>query len=340
MDQNAVEKKVYQLEINEVLEHAMPPLQKMELNLLTQSLLNEGCRDPLVVWNGTIVDGHNRYRICQENQIPFSYIEKEFQDEAEAKKWIIRNQLARRNVPDFVRCELVLPLEGDLKAEAKKRQGQRNDLNNIPPNLAGSSETGDTRDSLAEIAGVSHGNLAKAKKLIIEADEDTKDRLRNGEMSIHRAYTELTDREKAQGESRRLPLQELNPRQGDTIPVESKPGDIVPGFGVEQFMGPRDEESFVKQPESVYEIPPIEVYGNMPAEDMESRRVAEMAHAASDLRSSMEYHVRRVGEILRGMSAASIDNENIQILKNIVTAGYNQIMDMMNKKMNGGNENE
>ena len=74
-----MEKKVYELEVNETLATVMPPLQELELNLLTQSLIQEGCRDPLVVWNGMIVDGHNRYRICREHQIPFDYIETEFE---------------------------------------------------------------------------------------------------------------------------------------------------------------------------------------------------------------------------------------------------------------------
>lgn len=139
-----MEKKVYELTISEVLEHVMPPLQEMELDLLTDSLLSEGCRDPLVVWNGIIVDGHNRYRICREYQIPFIYEERDFDDEAAAKRWIIDNQLGRRNLPDFVKCELVLPIEDELKAEAKKWQGRRNDLKNIPPNLAGSSGQGDS----------------------------------------------------------------------------------------------------------------------------------------------------------------------------------------------------
>lgn len=65
-----MEKQVYELKISESLEHVMPPLQEVELNLLTQSLLTEGCRDPLVVWNGVIIDGHNRYRICREEQHP------------------------------------------------------------------------------------------------------------------------------------------------------------------------------------------------------------------------------------------------------------------------------
>ena len=121
-----MEKKVYDLQTSEKLANVMPGLQDAEQELLTQSLLKEGCRDALVVWNGIIVDGNNRYRICRQYNIPFAYIEMDFDSEEKARLWIIRNQLARRNLPDFVKCELVLPFEAELKAEAKKRQGQRN----------------------------------------------------------------------------------------------------------------------------------------------------------------------------------------------------------------------
>ena len=103
-----MEKKVYELKINEDLAAVIPPLLDMEDDLLEKSLISEGCRDPLVVWNGTIVDGHNRYRICRKHQIPFTYTKMPFENEAAAKLWIIKNQLSRRNVNDFVRCELVM----------------------------------------------------------------------------------------------------------------------------------------------------------------------------------------------------------------------------------------
>ena len=60
----------------------------------------------------------------------------DFDSEEKARLWIIRNQLSRRNLPDFVKCELVLPFEAELKAEAKKRQ-IRKAKNFVPPNLAG-----------------------------------------------------------------------------------------------------------------------------------------------------------------------------------------------------------
>ena len=62
----------------------------------------------------------SRYKYINKNRNKkfFHDIETEFESVSDAKKWIIRNQLARRNVPDFVRCELVLPLEEELKKEA------------------------------------------------------------------------------------------------------------------------------------------------------------------------------------------------------------------------------
>ena len=314
-----MDKKVYELKISEALEHVMPPLQKEEMEKLTENLIQEGCRDDLVVWNGIVVDGHNRYRICHENNIPFAYTEKEFENEAEARRWIINNQVGRRNLPDFVKCELVLPFEAELKAEAKKRQGARNDLKNIPQNSAGSLKNKETREELAEMAGVSRDTLMKAKKISAEADEKTKELLRAGEMSIHRAYTDLKDAGKS-------PKQEGTPSEPQLLGSGPLPGQLPEG-------------ATYRMPDSVYDIPPIEVYGNMPSDDMKLRGNVEMVHAKSDLQNSTDNYVRRISDVLRGMTAASVSEENIQTLREIVTGAYDQIMDMFNRKL-GGKENE
>ena len=183
-----MEKKVYELTISEVLEHVMPPLQEMELKLLTDSLLSEGCRDPLVVWNGIIVDGHNRYRICRKYHIPFHIAEIDFDNQGEAIAWIIKNQIARRNLTPFQRCEMVLPFEAELKAEAKKRQGARTDLKKYKKSEAKGC---DTRDTLADMAGVSSSTMGRAKAILAKADTETLRRLRRGEISINGAYISL-----------------------------------------------------------------------------------------------------------------------------------------------------
>ena len=102
-----MEKKLYELKIDPKLERLFPPLPVEILSNLKNSMIQDGCIEPIVVWNGTILDGHNRYRICWENNIPFEYVEKEFADKDEALLWMLQKQSNRRNIPAFQRCELV-----------------------------------------------------------------------------------------------------------------------------------------------------------------------------------------------------------------------------------------
>lgn len=57
--------------IDPQFKNLIPPLQRTEYLQLEENLLADGCRDPLVVWRGTLVDGHNRYEICMRHRIPF-----------------------------------------------------------------------------------------------------------------------------------------------------------------------------------------------------------------------------------------------------------------------------
>jgi hypothetical protein len=80
----------------------IPPLLADELGQLESNILLEGCREPLILWKNeedyVLVDGHNRFSICQKHQIHFKIVVKDFQDENEAKTWMINNQLGRRNL--------------------------------------------------------------------------------------------------------------------------------------------------------------------------------------------------------------------------------------------------
>jgi hypothetical protein len=76
----------------------IPPLSASERDMLERSIVAEGCRDPLTVWNRIIVDGHNRYEICTAHGIRFSVVRRSFSDRNEAIRWIVTNQLARRNL--------------------------------------------------------------------------------------------------------------------------------------------------------------------------------------------------------------------------------------------------
>lgn len=88
--------------IDPELESLIPPLSEEEQANLEDSLLNEGCREPLVVWQQdeqyVLIDGHNRHRICSRNNIPFKIKLRKFGSKLEAKNWMLSNQMSRRNL--------------------------------------------------------------------------------------------------------------------------------------------------------------------------------------------------------------------------------------------------
>jgi len=92
------EKQIHTLNIDEQFRNLIPPLSAEEKELLELNIINGGCREPLCVWNNTIIDGHNRYDICLKHNIPFYIQPLEFKDREEAIDWICANQLGRRNI--------------------------------------------------------------------------------------------------------------------------------------------------------------------------------------------------------------------------------------------------
>lgn len=178
-----------ELKTRKLFADLIPPLSIEERGELENSIMNDGCRDAICAWNGVIVDGHNRYEICKRRGRAFRVKEMHFSSDDEAVAWIIRNQFGRRNLTAMQRAELALRLKEAVAAEAKKRQGARNDLKpkkDIPPKLAGSHA--ETRDELAKVAGVSHGTLAKVEKIVAQAAPAVVEAARKGEMSINAAY--------------------------------------------------------------------------------------------------------------------------------------------------------
>ena len=98
------------------------PLEANELSQLEANILADGCRDPLVIWAGTIIDGHNRYLICTKHNLPFRIVEKDFSDRTAALNWIIDNQLGRRNLSPF---QMSLLRGKRYNAEKKEYGGDR-----------------------------------------------------------------------------------------------------------------------------------------------------------------------------------------------------------------------
>ncbi len=75
-----------------------PPHTPAQIELLTESILAEGCRDPIKVWGKIVVDGMTRFRICSDHAIPYKIEYLEFADRQAAMEWMIRWQIGRRQL--------------------------------------------------------------------------------------------------------------------------------------------------------------------------------------------------------------------------------------------------
>ena len=78
----------------------IPPLTEDEFSLLEENILSDGAVfSPLIVWDGTILDGHNRYEIIQKHpELTYAVHGLSFANRYEALSWICKNQLGRRNL--------------------------------------------------------------------------------------------------------------------------------------------------------------------------------------------------------------------------------------------------
>ena len=97
---------------SERIKNAVCQHSDTEMNMLRENIRANGVIDPIVLCRGTIIDGYARYSIATALGIPFKTVEIDFADEAEAIIWRVKTQ----------KCEMVLPLEAELRKEGKRRQ--------------------------------------------------------------------------------------------------------------------------------------------------------------------------------------------------------------------------
>ena len=108
-----------QITVDNELKSYIRPLKDEEYEKLKESILIEGIRDPLVVWQGILLDGHHRYKIAQELGLEYKIVEIELPNKEAVKEWIIKNQLGRRNLTE----QEASYYRGKLYESRKLRQG-------------------------------------------------------------------------------------------------------------------------------------------------------------------------------------------------------------------------
>ncbi|MBV6688886.1 plasmid replication/partition related protein [Xanthomonas euvesicatoria pv. euvesicatoria] len=225
--------------VKEELKAYIDPLTPDEHEALERSLLAEGCRDALVLWGDVLVDGHNRYGICQKHGLPFQTVQNpRFQSMQDVHLWMIEQHLGRRSVSDFQRGILALRKREILAA----RQRSQRDAEAEAPAVAGdqpdtgleqsSTHTADDTDSppwdetstpvsraeLAREARLSSNQVVMIERIHKQAAPEVVQAVKAGEISISAAAAVATlseDEQRAAAQAGKAELKQAAKRVRD-----------------------------------------------------------------------------------------------------------------------------
>ncbi len=188
--------------VQEDLKTYIDPLTPDEHDALERSLLAEGCRDALVLWGDVLVDGHNRYGLCQKHGIPFNTVQNtRFKTLEDVHLWMIDQHLGRRSVSDFQRGvlalrkkEIVAERQAAAKAAAKDAHlraevlGQAEPVSVIDGTPAMAAEPPlKSREAVAKAARLTAGQVTMIEKIQKQAAPELVAAVRAGTISLNAA---------------------------------------------------------------------------------------------------------------------------------------------------------
>ena len=156
-------KDLRELNIDSELKKFVMPLGRQDYLRLEASILKEGCKEPILIWGETIMDGFNRYCICQKHRIPFATTKIEFANMEEAAAWLCKSQLKRTDLTEEARKFLIgRQFEAEKVVLKANRPPQRNQYSapGRPPDVNGEG----THKTAIRIGKENHVSYATVEK--------------------------------------------------------------------------------------------------------------------------------------------------------------------------------
>ena len=232
--------------VNEELKAYIEPLTPDEHDALERSILTEGCRDALVLWGDVLVDGHNRYGICQKHGLPFQTVQNpRFQSLEDVHLWMIDQHLGRRSVSDFQRGVLALRKREIIAA----RKAQAPEATDAEPTALPAPQPLNSREAIAKAARLSSSQVVMIEKIQKQAAPELVAAVKSGTISINAAAAVATlpapeqvaavaaGRDELKQAAKRVRDQKRKPK--DKAPVQDSPApldaDAEAGAGADEL---------------------------------------------------------------------------------------------------------
>ena len=167
----------------------------VEYESFKRDIKERGLLIPIIVNNqGIILDGHHRFRACEELGIDCEYVIKDFENDLLEKLFIIDSNLKRRHLNSFQRIELALKSKPILEEFAKRNSEanlkQNNNNNNNCSHLPSVRiQTVDRVDQeIGKLAGVGKDTVRKVEMILQNAPQELLDKARKGQWAVHRLH--------------------------------------------------------------------------------------------------------------------------------------------------------
>ena len=162
-----------------------PLLIGYDIDKLTEDIEENGQREPIILYDGKILDGRNRYRACIDLGIEPHFAQSTATNDEQALRESVSRNLRRRHLSPSQRSMVAADLLPMFEAMAKDRQGERTD---IPANLPEcSKETGEARERAAEVAQSSARSVQSAKNVKTDGVAELVSAVRDGDIAVSRA---------------------------------------------------------------------------------------------------------------------------------------------------------
>ena len=231
------------IRIDKKFKDLIPPLTDEERRQLEDNIEAAGkAYDTIKVWEGKIVDGHNRYDICRKLKLPFKVEQLKFDSREHAMIWMIDNQAGRRNVEVYCRVSM-LDLRDDLIGGLVEKHGgdrKSDDFKSLNSGSCSDKHSGKRSAKIAEIAGCGRDTVEKVLR-INDAHEDgfvpeeTIEKLKRGDTSINRVIRDLKEEKTARKrqEEKKAAVKKLRKVDGLYFGDFREKGDLIPDNSVD-----------------------------------------------------------------------------------------------------------
>jgi ParB-like chromosome segregation protein Spo0J len=152
-----------------------PAMGEKELNDLANDIREHGLREAIVLAEGMIVDGRNRYLACQRAEVEPRF--EEYSGEGSLAAWVISRNLHRRHLDASQRAMVASKL-----ARLEKYSNRYERKVDVP--IGTSTPPLITQEEACELLGVGRGSIIRARQVDTHGDRSLVSAVEAGEISV------------------------------------------------------------------------------------------------------------------------------------------------------------